>query len=921
LLRGTTIGMQKMNISKSLIITSLFFFYTSLLFPRNAYSQEVITFAGSGSSGSANGTGTAATFNNPQGAVVDANGNVYIADKFNHSIRKITTSGVVSTFATGFSRPNGLAIDASGNIYVADEWNHKIKKVTSGGTVTTLAGSSLGMTNATGTSAQFNYPSGVAVDASGNVYVADKDNHRIRKITSAGVVTTFAGSGSSGNANGTGTAATFASPTGLAIDANDNIYVTDYANHSIRKITSSSVVTTLAGPVGTTGTWGTTNGTGTSARFNYPYHVVIDSDENLYVSDYNNHKIRKITSSGVVTTYAGSGSAGSANGTGTAATFDNPKGLAIDANDNTYVADFDNHIIRKITPPLQLGSDIDGEAAGDEFGSAVAVSEDGSILAVGAAYNDGGGTSAGHVRVYQYASSSWSQLGGDIDGETAQDRSGTSISLSDDGSILAIGARLNDGGGSNFGHVRVYEYASSSWSQLGSDIDGEATNDFSGESVSLSGDGTIVAISATDNDGGGTDAGHVRVYQYSSSWSQLGGDIDGEAAYDKSGKSISLSDDGTILAVGAYYNDGGGSNAGHVRVYKYASGSWGQLGGDIDGEAAGDLSGYSVSLSDDGTILAVGAYKNDGGGSDAGHVRVYKYASSSWGQLGGDIDGEAAGDWSGFAVSLSGDGTKLAVGAHNNDGGGADAGHVRLYKYASSSWAQLGYDVDGESAGDQSGNSVALSGDGITLAIGAPKNDGAGTDAGSVRVHFVSAALPVELIHFTAQAAAHTTAGLTWATATEIDNSHFVVERSYDARSFAAIDRVEGNGNSNEVLHYNYTDTHIAKGTKLVYYRLHQFDYNGASEYSDVRIVHFDEAKNLEIAAYPNPFSKEVTLSANTNEEHSVVVTDINGVTLLNLENGDRSSHKLDLKSWASGIYFISVTSKQGTKHLKIVKK
>ena len=451
------------------------FVIIGLLFPRNAYSQEVTTFAGSGSSGSANGTGIAATFNQPQGAVVDANGNVYIADRINNSIRKITTSGVVSTFATGFSRPNGLAIDTSGNIYVADELNHKIKKVTSGGNVTTLAGSSAGMTNATGTSAQFNSPSGVAVDASGNVYVADRSNNLIRKITSAGVVTTFAGSGSFSNTNGTGTAATFANPTGLAIDANDNIYVTDYSNHSIRKITSSSVVTTLAGPVGTTGTWGTTNGTGTSARFNYPYHVVIDSDENLYVSDFNNHKIRKITSSGVVTTYAGSGSAGSANGIGTAATFDNPKGLAIDANDNIYVADFDNHIIRKITPPLQLGSDIDGEAAGDEFGSAVAVSEDGSILAVGAAYNDGGGTSAGHVRVYQYASSSWSQLGGDIDGEAAQDRSGTSISLSDDGSILAIGARLNDGGGSNFGHVRVYEYASSSWSQLGSDIDGEAT--------------------------------------------------------------------------------------------------------------------------------------------------------------------------------------------------------------------------------------------------------------------------------------------------------------------------------------------------------------------------------------------------------------------------------------------------------------
>jgi sugar lactone lactonase YvrE len=537
-----------------------------------ANGQEVTTFAGSGSSGNANGTGTAASFNNPQGAVVDANGNLYIADRVNHRIRKITTSGVVSTFAgsssgntdaTGtsakFNGPHGLAIDASGNIFVADEGNHRIRKITSTGVVTTLAGSSQGMTDATGTSAQFDSPTGVAVDASGNVYVADRINHRIRKITSAGVVTTFAGSGTSGNTNGTGTGAIFSSPTGLAIDASDNIYVTDYANHSIRKITSSSVVTTLAGPVGTTGTWGTTNGTGTSARFNYPYHVVIDSDENLYVSDFNNHKIRKITSSGVVTTYAGSGAAGSANGIGTAATFDNPKGLAIDASDNIYVADYDNHLIRKITPPLQLGSDIDGEAASDEFGGAVTVSEDGSIIAVGAGLNDGNGTSSGHVRVYQYASSSWSQLGSDIDGETAGDISGTSISLSDDGSILAIGARLNDNALSNAGHVRVYQYASSSWSQLGSDIDGEAANDKSGASVSLSDDGTILAVGAYYNDGSFTNAGHVRVYQYaSSSWSQLGSDIDGEAVNDYSGESVSLSGDGTILAVGAKDNDGGG---------------------------------------------------------------------------------------------------------------------------------------------------------------------------------------------------------------------------------------------------------------------------------------------------------------------------------------------------------------------------
>jgi hypothetical protein len=186
--------------------------------------------------------------------------------------------------------------------------------------------------------------------------------------------------------------------------------------------------------------------------------------------------------------------------------------------------------------------------------------------------------------------------------------------------------------------------------QLGSDIDGEATGDSSGHFVSSSSDGTIVAIGAPYNDGTDTKAGHVRVYQYSwGSWSQLGGDIDGEAADDYSGYSVSLSSDGTIVAIGALLNDGNGSNSGHVRVYKYSSGSWSQLGADIDGEAAADYSGNSVSLSSDGTIVAIGANRSDGNGSNSGHVRLYSWnvLSTSWTQLGGDIDGEASGDLSG----------------------------------------------------------------------------------------------------------------------------------------------------------------------------------------------------------------------------------------------------------------------------------
>ena len=169
--------------------------------------------------------------------------------------------------------------------------------------------------------------------------------------------------------------------------------------------------------------------------------------------------------------------------------------------------------------------------------------------------------------------------------------------------------------------------AGTDYYQIGGDIDGEAVNDYSGEATALSADGTILAIGAPRNDGAAADAGHVRVYKYASnSWAQLGDDINGEVTGDRSGEAISLSSDGTILAIGASYNDGNGTSAGHVRVYQYNSGStppaWEQFGTDIDGETAADASGCSVSLSSDGTIIAVGANGNDGTGSDAGHVRV-----------------------------------------------------------------------------------------------------------------------------------------------------------------------------------------------------------------------------------------------------------------------------------------------------------
>lgn len=340
----------------------------------------------------------------------------------------------------------------------------------------------------------------------------------------------------------------------------------------------------------------------------------------------------------------------------------------------------------------QMGPDIDGEAAGDLSGNSVALSSDGARLAVGARSNDNlSGVGAGQVRVFDWdaALEGWVQLGLDIDGEAAQDHSGYSVALSSSGPRVAVGAPGNDDGGTSAGHVRVFEWVGSSWVQLGSDLDGDAAYDNFGGCVDLSSDGSRLAVGALGNDGNGFDSGLVRIFEWdggSSSWVQLGQDIRGEADFDWSGASVALSADGSRVAVGAPENDGNGSNSGHVRVFEWVVGSssWIQLGSDIDGEAVDDHFGTFVSLSSSGARLAAGAPGNDNaGGDDAGRTRVFRWDGGSWVQLGPDIDGEGAGDLSGSSLDLSSDGSRIAVGAfYNDNANGVDAGHVRVFTEA-----------------------------------------------------------------------------------------------------------------------------------------------------------------------------------------------------------------------------------------------
>ena len=392
----------------------------------------------------------------------------------------------------------------------------------------------------------------------------------------------------------------------------------------------------------------------------------------------------------------------------------------------------------------QLGLAIVGDAENDQLGRSVALSADAKTLVAGAPNSN---MNTGYVKVYRTDDDDWfsMQLGQTIYGKAVDDYFGDSVDISPDGKTLAVAAPGNYESDDQPGYVRVYylegDHLSSSWKQVGQDITGEAVGDNFGQSVSLSEDGKILAVGAWANDGNGGDSGHVRVYQLEESgmsWEQLGQDIDGDASDDGSGFSVSLSADGKTVAIGELDNSEISDWSGHVRVYQINSegSSWKQLGQNIAGVESYDQFGWSVAISPDGKILAVGAPSGS-----IGYVRVYYLETndigSIWKQIGQDIDGEEPDEGFGVSVSMSEDGKTLAIGAQSNDGNGVNSGRVMVYRLddSNTSWTKLGEDFHGEAAFDVFGWSVSLSADGLTVAIGSPYTDANGsTDSGSVKV-------------------------------------------------------------------------------------------------------------------------------------------------------------------------------------------
>ncbi|MHB8260172.1 MAG: NHL domain-containing protein [Bacteroidia bacterium] len=372
---------------KKIKMTVLSFLAIGTLSVFNAKGQIIYTVAGNGTSGYTGNGGLAqsAELHGPEGVTIDASGNLYIADNGNNVVRKVTKTGVISTYAgngtAGFSGdggqataaelsgPAGVAIDANGNLYISDQDNQRIRKVTSTGVISTVAGNgTIGYygNGVQATSAELNGPSNIAVDASGNLYIADTGNHGIRKVTvSTGIINTIAGIlsvyGFSGD-GGQATAAELHNPTGVFVDGSGNVYIADEMNQRIRKVNSAGIINTIAG-TGTAGYSGD-GGQATAAELYDPYDVELDASGNIYIADEQNFRIRKINTSGVISTYAGTGTAGFTGdgGLATAAEINVAYGLgiAIDGSGNLFIPDYADNRVREVSAkcPANAGPNV-----------------------------------------------------------------------------------------------------------------------------------------------------------------------------------------------------------------------------------------------------------------------------------------------------------------------------------------------------------------------------------------------------------------------------------------------------------------------------------------------------------------------------------------------------------------------------------
>lgn len=611
-----------------------------------------------------------------------------------------------------------------------------------------------------------------------------------------------------------------------------------------------------------------------------------------------------------------------------------------------------NNVLHAQCTITQIGADIDGEADGDESGATVSISGDGLSIAIGAPNNNGAGDSGsrrGQVRIYKNINGAWIQQGADIDGETDNDGAvNNSITLSFDGKILAVGRPYKSGNGIRRGSVRVYKFNNGNWNKVGEDINGRADSDGFGNSVSLSQDGEIIAIGARINNINGNfqQNGYVNVLKnIGGTWVQQGAPIDGEEFYDGQGQSVALSNDGLTLAIGAPANSGGTLSAslrGNVRIYKYINGIWTKLGKNINGEADNDRSGTSVSLSADGKIVAIGAPRNSKTGFEKGHVRIFKYINGNWEQHGNDINGVAYRGNLGSTVSISADGLTLATGAPYT---GEYKGQVKIYKYLCGTWIQRGINIDGEANSDFSGYSVSISADGSNIAIGSRTNKGGGFNRGHVRVFKLSCHSAEILVKGNnveinnGEVIPNFMNGTNISTTFDTKNQNFklfnngndtLIISSIESSGLNKLNFVLGtipqkiNIGDSAVFSIKFTpssnDTHIATITIItndMENGLFTFSVSGQKLNSSIQQSIFSDLYNF----HPNPFTETLNLdlTLQPNETANITITDMLGKIVLN-QTISNSKTALDLKHLDAGVYNAIIQIGDNIKTIKVIK-
>lgn len=555
----------------------------------------------------------------------------------------------------------------------------------------------------------------------------------------------------------------------------------------------------------------------------------------------------------------------------------------------------------------QLGTDIDGQTTTEESGSFINMSANGKVVIISAPRAKDGTVMKGLVRVFEWNGTSWIQKGNDILGTSQGDIFGDAVSISANGNIIAVGAPGFLNPSSPPGYTRVYEWNGSNWIQKGTDIIGESNGNSSGTAVSLSANGNIIAIGAGSNSGvNGNFSGHCRIFEWSgTSWVQKGADIDGEAASDFSGNAVSINASGTIVAIGAAGNDGSGSNFGQVRVFEWNGTNWIQKGMDINGEATIASFGSTLSIDSTGTTFIASGHSGSNG--SAGSIKIFNWNGTNWVQKGATLSGVNGADFFGTSVDINADGSTIIAGT---TGVSIITGYAKVFKFIGGVWVQQGADIIGEVNGDQFGRSASMSSNGSIVAVGTPYNDGNGTSTGHVRLYENTSILPIQLSYFGGNYF-NNTVTLNWKYESQINFSNFIVEKSLEGTVFNSIKNIYlTNAQS-----YVYHDLHLNQSSVL-YYRLKMVDKDGKYSYSNTIKIEIGKVQDFSILSNP---VKDHLIITGIKKGSTLALYNNAGKMLLQKNVHDRSV-LINISFLSSGVYYLTYFNKGLIETKKIMK-